>query len=68
MSRGWPARLVSIDLSWLHSHSGLQRLLTYLIDASADIEPQVGSMSDAHVPFPLESRDDGEVTLAAQLA
>ena len=33
----------------------------YLFDASADIERQVGSMSDAHVPFLLESRNDGEV-------
>ena len=33
----------------------------YLFNASADIERQVGSMSDAHVPFLLESRIDGEV-------
>ena len=45
--------------------------LPYLVDASADIEPQVGSMSDAHVPFLLESRDYGEVHFgctAAQFA
>ena len=33
----------------------------YLIDASTDVEPQFGSMSDAHVLFRLKSRDNGEV-------
>ena len=41
-----------------------------LVDAGADIERKVGSMSDPHVAFLLESRDNGEVHLgcAARMA